>query len=173
MRIRLGMTAIVGAIFALVAPAQTVSHQHKRGIFFPIPTERLNNLNPRPTKIRLWTAAPGQKWRMARDRPTRSANGQRPTWFRLHGGRGRRLRICHTAGFRRWRRIAAGKPASCRLSRYLRFQAADSDGLCRRHHRHRMGCEGRISRARFGRHRSKIQGYQSAMGPGQKKPADQ
>ena len=67
MRIRLGMTAIVGAIFALAAPAQTVSYQHKRGIFFPIPTERLNNLNPRPTKIRLWTAAPGQKWRMARE----------------------------------------------------------------------------------------------------------
>lgn len=45
-----------------------ISYQHRRQIFFPIPTDRLQTANPRPAKLRLWAAAPGQKWKLVAEK---------------------------------------------------------------------------------------------------------
>ena len=72
MRVRLGMLAVVAAFSAGAgnrALAQdSAVYKHTRNIFFPIPIERMMETNPKPTKVRLWAAAPGQKWKLAADK---------------------------------------------------------------------------------------------------------
>ncbi|MFO0938539.1 MAG: hypothetical protein U0798_18700 [Gemmataceae bacterium] len=72
MRVRLGMLAVVAAFFAgagnRALGQDSPIYKHTRNIFFPIPIERLNALNPKPTKVRLWAAAPGQKWKVASEK---------------------------------------------------------------------------------------------------------
>jgi hypothetical protein len=65
MRVRLLILALVSAGLAgMSAHAQDVKYSFRKSIFFPIPTDRLENLNPKPAKLRLWYAAAGQSWKM-------------------------------------------------------------------------------------------------------------
>ena len=70
MRVRLGMLAVVAAFVAgggdhaLAQDAAT--YKHTRNIFFPV--ERIFETNPKPAKVRLWAAGPGQKWKVAAEK---------------------------------------------------------------------------------------------------------
>ena len=71
MAVRLGWLAVIAAMAA--GPGRAIgqdssTHKHTRNIFFPIPVDRLMAANPKPVKVRLWSAAPGQKWKLAAEK---------------------------------------------------------------------------------------------------------
>lgn len=72
MRFRLGILAAVTAWMAgtgdRACGQDAATFKHTRNIFFPIPVERMLSANPRPTKVRLWAATPGQKWKMVSEK---------------------------------------------------------------------------------------------------------
>lgn len=93
MRVRLSLAVLVAlliACFVEQASAQNSNFHFKRRIFFPIPESKLASMNPRPAKLRLWYAAPGQRWQMASEKDvnqldTNASNTQRGFLFEAPG----------------------------------------------------------------------------------------